>query len=54
MWVVEPCNRPWVEQEVNAFQYAKGKFWKQVGGFNWGDDPDFLPMFLAMVLGGAR
>ena len=32
MWVVEPCNRPWDEYEVNAFQYAKDKFWKDVGG----------------------
>jgi hypothetical protein len=47
MWVVEPCNRPWEEYEVNAFQYARGKFWKEVGGFHWGDDPDFLPLFLA-------
>jgi hypothetical protein len=47
MWVVEPCNRPWEEHEVNAFQYAAGKFWKEVGGFHWGDDPDFLPVFLA-------
>jgi hypothetical protein len=48
MWVVEPCNRPWVETEVNAFQYAKGKFWKDIGGFHTGEaDPDFLPMFLA-------
>jgi hypothetical protein len=47
MWVVEPCNRPWKEYEVNAFQYAKDKLWTQVGGFHWGDDPDFLPMFLA-------
>jgi hypothetical protein len=47
MWVVEPCNRPWKEHEVNAFQYAKDKFWKEVGGFHWGDDPDFLPVFLA-------
>lgn len=47
MWVVEPCNRSWEEHEVNAFQYANGKFWKQVGGFHWGNDPDFLPMFLA-------
>jgi hypothetical protein len=47
MWVVEPCNRPWEEHEVNAFQYANDKFWKQVGGFHWGDDPDFLPMFLS-------
>jgi hypothetical protein len=47
MWVVEPCNRPWEEYEVNAFQYAKDKFWKEIGGFYWGDDPDFLPIFLA-------
>ncbi|HVC95635.1 MAG TPA: DNRLRE domain-containing protein [Pirellulales bacterium] len=47
MWVVEPCNRPWEEQEVNAFEYAKDKFWREVGGFDWGDDPDFLPVFLA-------
>jgi hypothetical protein len=47
MWVVEPCNRPWDEYEVNAFEYAKDKFWKAVGGMHWGDDPDFLPIFLA-------
>jgi hypothetical protein len=47
MWVVEPCNRPWEESEVNAFQYAKDKFWKEIGGYDWGDDPDFLPIFLA-------
>jgi hypothetical protein len=47
MWVVEPCNRRWDEYEVNAFQYARDKLWKQVGGFHWGDDPDFLPIFLA-------
>lgn len=48
MWVVEPCNRPWEENEVNAFQYAKDKFWKEIGGFHKGDeDPDFLPIFLA-------
>ncbi len=47
MWVVEPCNRPWEEYEVNTFQYAKDKFWKEVGGFHWTDDPDFLPVFLA-------
>ena len=47
MWVVEPCNRPWVENEVNAFQYSKDKFWKDIGGFHRGDtDPDFLPLFL--------
>jgi hypothetical protein len=47
MWVVEPCNRPWEEYEVNAYEYARDKFWKAVGGFYWGEDPDFLPIFLA-------
>jgi hypothetical protein len=47
MWVMEPCNRPWEEDEVNAFEYAKDKFWTAVGGFHWGEDPDFLPTFLA-------
>ncbi len=47
MWVVQPCNRPWEEYEVNAFQYAEDKFWKDVGGSNRDDDPDFLPIFLA-------
>jgi hypothetical protein len=47
MWVVEPCNRPWQEYEVNAFEYAKDKFWKEIGGMSWGEDPDFLPTFLA-------
>lgn len=48
MWVVEPCNRAWDEYEVNAFQYAKDKFWKDIGGVQTGDeDPDFLPVFLA-------
>lgn len=48
MWVVEPCNRPWDEYEVNTFQYAKDKFWKEIGGYHRGDeDPDFLPIFLA-------
>jgi hypothetical protein len=47
MWVVEPCKRPWDEYEVNAFQYDKDKFWKDIGGMNWGDDGDFEPTFLA-------
>jgi hypothetical protein len=48
MWAAEPCNRPWVEDEVNAFEYARDRFWKEVGGMSWGgDDPDFLPTFLA-------
>jgi hypothetical protein len=47
MWVVEPCNRPWNELEVNAFEYARDRFWNEVGGCHWGEDPDFLPVFLA-------
>lgn len=48
MWVAEPCNRPWHEHEVNAFEYARGKFWYAVGGMHWtGPDPDFLPIYLA-------
>jgi hypothetical protein len=47
VWVVEPCNRPWVEEEVNAYEYARDKFWKAIGGMYWGEDPDFLPVYLA-------
>jgi hypothetical protein len=48
MWAVEPCNRPWQEYEVNAFEYARDRFWREVGGMAWGgDDPDFWPTFLA-------
>jgi hypothetical protein len=47
MWVVEPCNRPWEEYEVNAYEYARDKFWKAIGGMEYGDDPDFLPVYLA-------
>jgi hypothetical protein len=47
MWVVEPCNRPWKEYEVNGYEYARDKFWKAIGGMYWGDDPDFLPLYLA-------
>jgi hypothetical protein len=47
MWVVEPCNRPWEEYEVNAYEYAKDKFWKAIGGMHYGDDADFVPMYLA-------
>jgi hypothetical protein len=48
MWVAEACNRPWVEAEVNAYRYAKEKFWKAYGGMHWaGIDSDFLPVYLA-------
>jgi hypothetical protein len=47
MWVAEACNREWDEHEVNAYQFAKDKFWKAIGGMHYGDDPDFLPIYLA-------
>jgi hypothetical protein len=48
MWVAEACNRDWSEYDVNAYWFAKDKFWKAVGGMDWsGDDPDFLPVYLA-------
>ena len=54
LWVVEPCNRPWVESEVNAYEYAKDKFWKSVGGISsYDQDPDFHPIFLATGPGNA-
>ncbi|MDB5386081.1 MAG: hypothetical protein JWM11_1727 [Planctomycetaceae bacterium] len=46
-WVVEPCNRPWNEFEVNAFEYARDLFWKEIGGMSWNADPDFHTAFLA-------
>ncbi|OAI46385.1 hypothetical protein AYO44_02140 [Planctomycetaceae bacterium SCGC AG-212-F19] len=54
MWVAEPCNRPWEEYEVNTYWYAKDKYWKATGGMNWGEDPDFLPVYLAHGPGGAK
>ncbi|HUV37959.1 MAG TPA: DNRLRE domain-containing protein, partial [Planctomycetota bacterium] len=50
MYVVEPCNRPWVEREINGYEYAKDKYWRSVGGFAKpesyeGDDPDFWPVY---------
>jgi hypothetical protein len=47
-FVAEPCNRPWKEKEANTFEYAKDHFWKELHGMDWdGDDPDFLPLFIA-------
>jgi len=46
--VFEACNRDWEETEINAFQYAKDKAWKELAGADWtGDDPDFLPLYVA-------
>ncbi len=47
MWVAEACNRPWVETEVNAYRYAGDQHWQAIGGMNWGDHGDFLPVYLA-------
>ena len=48
LFVAEPCNRPWQEFEMNSFEYAKDKFWKEAWGMSWnGADPDFYPLFLA-------
>jgi hypothetical protein len=47
LWVAEPCNRPWVESEVNGYEYAKDRFWTSVGGMSYGQDPDFHPVYLA-------
>jgi hypothetical protein len=54
----EPCNRPWVESEMNGVEYAKGKFWKEIDGMDWRDadpaspgyaatGPDFPPLIVA-------
>ncbi len=47
VWVAEACNRDWQENEVNAYQYAQDKFWRAIGGMDWGADADFLPLYLA-------
>jgi hypothetical protein len=52
-WIAEPCTRPWVEDDVNGYEYAKGKLWKAVNGTYYGEDPDFLPIFLAHGPSGA-
>jgi hypothetical protein len=54
IWVAEPCNRRWVETEVNAYEYAKGKFWREVSGKYYGDDPDFLPLYFVLGPGGGQ
>src|SRR5262249_47592039 len=54
MWVAEPCNRPWEEYDVNAYQFARDKFWQAIGGMHHRDDPDFLPVYLAYGPGGGK
>jgi hypothetical protein len=47
MYAFEPCNRDWDEYSVNCYEYAPGKFWKQISGCYYGEDPDFFPVFIA-------
>ena len=47
MWVAEACRRPWVEMEANGYEYAHDRFWKAMSGQYYGQDPDYLPLFLA-------
>lgn len=48
LWVMELCNRPWVENEANAFQYARHKYWNNYSGKKWdGKNPDSLPIYAA-------
>src|SRR5262249_43307293 len=54
MWVVEPCNRQWNEDEVNAYQFAKDRFWKAIGGQYYGKDADFTPVYLAYGPGSGK
>lgn len=54
MWVAEPCSRPWDEYEVNAYQYARDRFWRAIGGTYYGEDPDFLPLYIAHGPGGGQ
>lgn len=52
-WVAEICSKPWVETEVNGFEYAKDRFWNEACGMNWeGEDPDFLPIFVRLGQSG--
>jgi general stress protein 26 len=43
-----------VETEVNAYEFAKDRFWKNVGGMYYGSDPDFLPIYLTHGPGGIQ
>lgn len=56
-FIAEACNRPWVANQENVFEYAKDKFWNEISGMDWDGDardartdksgPDFLPLILA-------
>jgi hypothetical protein len=47
MYACEPCCREWDEATVNCYEYAPGKLWKQMSGCYYGEDPDFLPVYIA-------
>jgi len=54
MFVVEPCNRPWREYEVNVFEYSADKFWKDYAALSWGGDGDCAALLLAHGPSGGR
>ena len=54
MFVAEPCNRPWKEYEVNVFEYAADKFWKDYAALSWGDEGDCEPVLLSHGPSGGR
>jgi hypothetical protein len=55
LFVAQPCNRPWKEHEINVFEYAKDKFWREYAGMLWdGDDPDLMPVYAAYGPSGGR
>jgi hypothetical protein len=48
LFVAQPCNRAWKEDEVNSLEYAKDLFWHEVCATELnGADPDTLPLILA-------
>ncbi len=54
MFVAEPCNRPWKEHEINVFEYAHDRFWKEYAGATWGEDGDCSAVFLAHGPSGGK
>ena len=53
MFLAESCNPPSNEVEVNVFEYAHDKFWKQYAAMSWGKDADCTAVFLAHGPSGA-
>jgi hypothetical protein len=54
MFVVEPCNRPWKEYEVNVFEYAKDCFWNEYAAETWGEGGDCDAVLLAHGPSGGK